>query len=276
MSAYKILSISIELGIYKQCRKILKRSVLFFYIPVCERTHYEDCMNDIQIFKNEAFGEVRVAGTSEDPLFCLADICKVLELDPSQVVKRLEDGVVTIHPITDNLGRAQKANFINENGLYDVILDSRKPQAKVFRKWVCGEVLPSIRKTGEYSVKQALPKTYLEALKELVVVVEANEMLSLENKSMKPKAEYFDNLVDRNLLTNIRDTAKQIGIKEKDFVNYLLENKYMYRDKKKQLRPYAEHVPSLFQIKDYENNGHTGQQVLLTPKGKETFRLLVG
>ena len=189
MSAYKILSISIELGIYKQCRKILKRSVLFFYIPVCERTHYEDCMNDIQIFKNEAFGEVRVAGTSEDPLFCLADICKVLELDPSQVVKRLEDGVVTIHPITDNLGRAQKANFINENGLYDVILDSRKPQAKVFRKWVCGEVLPSIRKTGEYSVKQALPKTYLEALKELVVVVEANEMLSLENKSMKPKAE---------------------------------------------------------------------------------------
>lgn len=81
-----LLSISIELGIYKRCRKILKRSALFFYIPVCERAHYENCMNDIQIFKNEAFGEVRVAGTSEEPLFCLADVCKVLELgNPSQV-----------------------------------------------------------------------------------------------------------------------------------------------------------------------------------------------
>lgn len=79
-SADKILSISIELGIYEQCRKILKRSALFFYIPVCERAHYENCMNDIQIFKNEAFGEVRVAGTSEEPLFCLADVCRVLEI----------------------------------------------------------------------------------------------------------------------------------------------------------------------------------------------------
>lgn len=177
---------------------------------------------------------------------------------------------------TPTEGGNQQVTFVTESGLYDVIIRSDSEKAKPFRKWITNEVLPSIRKTGEYSVKKALPKTYLEALKELVVVVEANEMLSLENKSMKPKAEYFDNLVDRNLLTNIRDTAKQIGIKEKDFVNYLLENKYMYRDKKKQLRPYAEHVPSLFQIKDYENNGHTGQQVLLTPKGKETFRLLVG
>lgn len=143
-------------------------------------------------------------------------------------------------------------------------------RAKIINRW------EELEAEKQDKVEKKLPKTYLEALKELVVVVEANEMLSLENKSMKPKAEYFDNLVDRNLLTNIRDTAKQIGIKEKDFVNYLLENKYMYRDKKKQLRPYAEHVPSLFQIKDYENNGHTGQQVLLTPKGKETFRLLVG
>lgn len=173
------------------------------------------------------------------------------------------------------MGRTQKATFVTESGMYDAVLKSDSPKARPFSRWITHEVLISIRKTGEYSVKPALPQTYLEALKELVVVVEANEMLALENKSMKPKAEYFDNLVDRNLLTNIRDTAKQIGVKEKDFVNYLLENKYMYRNKKKQLRPYAEHVPSLFQIKDYENNGNTGQQVLLTPKGKETFRLLM-
>ena len=232
-------------------------------------------MGNIQIFKNESLGEVRVAGTSEEPLFCLADICKVLGLRVDAVQSRLSDAPIRIG-VTDSLGREQQMNFVNEKNLYKVIMRSDKPQAEPFQDWVCGEVLPSIRKTGEYSVKPALPKTYIEALKELVVVVEANEMLTLENKTMKPKAEYFDNLVERNMLTNIRDTAKQIGVKEKEFIQFLIEGKYMYRDKKKQLRPYAEHVPSLFNIKDYENNGHAGQQTLITPKGKETFRLLCG
>lgn len=232
-------------------------------------------MGNIQIFKNESLGEVRVAGTSEEPLFCLADICKVLGLRVDAVQSRLSDAPIRIG-VTDSLGREQQMNFVNEKNLYKVIMRSDKPQAEPFQDWVCGEVLPSIRKTGEYSVKPALPKTYLEALKELVVVVEANEMLTLENKTIKPKAEYFDNLVERNMLTNIRDTAKQIGVKEKEFIQFLIEGKYMYRDKKKQLRPYAEHVPSLFNIKDYENNGHAGQQTLITPKGKETFRLLCG
>lgn len=232
-------------------------------------------MGNIQIFKNESLGEVRVAGTSEEPLFCLADICKVLGLRVDAVQSRLSDAPIRIG-VTDSLGREQQMNFVNEKNLYKVIMRSDKPQAEPFQDWVCGEVLPSIRKTGEYSVKPALPKTYLEALKELVVVVEANEMLTLENKTMKPAAEYFDNLVERNMLTNIRDTAKQIGVKEKEFIQFLIEGKYMYRDKKKQLRPYAEHVPSLFNIKDYENNGHAGQQTLITPKGKETFRLLCG
>ena len=108
-------------------------------------------MANIEIFKDNRFGEVRVAGTSEQPLFCLADVCKILSLDSSQVIKRLEDGVVAIHPITDSLGREQNANFVTEDGFYDVVLDSRKPQAREFRKWVTSEVLPSIRKTGSYS-----------------------------------------------------------------------------------------------------------------------------
>ncbi len=109
--------------------------------------------NEIQIFNNPAFGEVRVVmDESNEPMFCLADVCNVLGLDPSQVVKRLSDGVVTIHPTIDALGREQKANFINEDGLYDVILDSRKKKARMFRKWVTSEVLPSIRKTGGYLV----------------------------------------------------------------------------------------------------------------------------
>lgn len=84
-------------------------------------------MNNIRIFQNEQFGQVRIAmNENGEPLFCLADACKILELDASQVMKRLEDGVVSIHPITDSLGRNQQANFVNEDGLYDVILDSRK------------------------------------------------------------------------------------------------------------------------------------------------------
>ncbi len=104
----------------------------------------------VQTFVSEQFGEIRTAGTWDNPLFCLADVCRALELDSSAVMRRLEDGVISSHPITDSLGRTQKANFVNEDGLYDVVLDSRKPEAKKFRKWITSEVLPSIRKTGMY------------------------------------------------------------------------------------------------------------------------------
>lgn len=102
--------------------------------------------------------------------------------------------------------------------------------------------------------------------------------LTVENQIMKPKADYFDDLVDRNLLTNIRDTAKELGIKQKKFVEFLLENKYLYRDSKKKLKPYAKHVENgLFEIKEFHNEvtGYVDVQTLITPKGRETFRLLI-
>lgn len=107
-------------------------------------------MNEIKIFDNPQFGQIRTAGTPEEPLFCLADVCRVLDLQTSRVKYRLEDGVISSNPITDNLGRTQMANFVNEDGLYDVILDSRKPEARAFRKWITKDVLPTIRKTGKY------------------------------------------------------------------------------------------------------------------------------
>ena len=99
------------------------------------------------IFTHEEFGTVRMLGDWDNPEFCLADLCRYLELDASQVMKRLDGGVVSIHPISDSLGRTQKANFVNEDGLYDVILDSRKPSAKKFHKWIISEVLPAMRQT---------------------------------------------------------------------------------------------------------------------------------
>lgn len=108
----------------------------------------------ITIFNNPQSEYLRTAGTPETPLFCLADVCKALELQASAVIRRLDDGVITSHPISDSLGRQQVANFVSEDGLYDVILDSRKPEAKVFRKWITSEVIPSIRKTGGYSLSK--------------------------------------------------------------------------------------------------------------------------
>lgn len=253
-------------------------------VVISDENASDSGVSSVKIFENEQFGEIRVAGTSDEPLFCLLDVCKVLDLgNTSQVKSRLADDVITNEVISDSIGRQQEMTFVNEDGLYDVILDSRKPQAKLFRKWVTKEVLPSIRKTGSYSIEQQLPKTYLEALKALVAAEEEKERLALENaekqrkiEEQAPKVQYFDNLVERNLLTNFRDTAKEIGLKQNQLINLLLENGYLYRDQRNKLKPYAEHVPDYFEIKDYENNGHTGTQTLVTPKGKEAFRLLFG
>ena len=102
------------------------------------------------------------------------------------------------------------------------------------------------------------------------------QRLALDNKIMKPKADYFDNLIDRNLLTNLRDTAKQIHIPQNKFISLLLEHKFVYRDAKRKLKPYAEYIPLYFELKDFERNGHADTQLLVNPKGKETFRLMWG
>jgi prophage antirepressor-like protein len=117
-------------------------------------------MNEIKIFNNQQFGEIRTA-TNEtgEPLFCLADLCSALDLTPKGVNQRLSDEVISNYPIVDNLGRTQQALFVNEEGLYDVILDSRKPEAKAFRKWVTSEVLPTIRKHGAYMTQSTIEKT---------------------------------------------------------------------------------------------------------------------
>lgn len=115
-------------------------------------------MQSIQVFNNPAFDNIRVAGTEANPQFCLADVCKALGLSAKGVNQRLGDEVISNYPITDKLGREQQALFVNEDGLYDVILDSRKTEARQFRKWITSEVLPTIRKHGAYMTDDALQK----------------------------------------------------------------------------------------------------------------------
>ena len=100
--------------------------------------------------------------------------------------------------------------------------------------------------------------------------------LTAQNQIMQPKAEYFDELVARNLLTNFRETAKELGIKEKDFIGWLLDHKYVYRDQKNKLMPYAAKNNGPFEVKERtgRHNDWAGTQTLITPKGRETFRLL--
>jgi anti-repressor protein len=116
-------------------------------------------------------------------------------------------------------------------------------------------------------------ETILEQNKQLEI---KNNQLTIDNQVMKPKADYFDELVDRNLLLNFTDTAKELGIKRKDFIQFLLDNKYIYRDKKKNLRPYADKNDGLFELKESisTKTKWAGAQTLVTPKGRETFRLL--
>ena len=108
-------------------------------------------MNELQIFNSEEFGSVRTITKDNEPMFCLVDVCKALELEQvSRVKSRLKEDGVTNSKVIDRLGREQEATFINESNLYKVIFQSRKPSAERFTDWVTDEVIPSIRKTGTY------------------------------------------------------------------------------------------------------------------------------
>lgn len=134
-------------------------------------------MEELQIFNNEEFGEVRTANINNEPLFCLKDICKALEIkNVTDVTKRLEEDEVT----RLNLGsRSGETNFVTESGLYAVILRSDKPNAKKFRKWVTSEILPTIRKTGSYQK----PLTQQEMMRIQLGMIDdhENRILNLEN-----------------------------------------------------------------------------------------------
>ena len=118
--------------------------------------------------------------------------------------------------------------------------------------------------------------SYAQALRAYADEVEAREKLEQQLALAEPKVEYFDALVNRNLLLNFTTVAKELGVKRKVLIGYLLENNYIYRDaNNNNLLPYAVHVPHLFEVKEYSKDAHSGVQTLVTPKGRETLRLLL-
>ena len=183
-----------------------------------------------------------------------------------------------------------KDAYIPENIFYRLAMKAKNETAERFQEMIADEVVPAIRKHGGYltpaKVQEVLTDpdtiirlaTQLKESREKAMKLEAiNSDLTVQNQIYKPKAAYFDQIVDRNLLTNFRETAKQLGIKERVFVGFLLDHKYIYRDKKGKLMPYAEKNNGLFELKEAvnEKSGWGGTQTLITPKGRETFRLLM-
>ena len=162
---------------------------------------------------------------------------------------------------------------------YQISIDMAKELAMVERndkgKQARQYFIECERKLREHHVKLA-PKTYVEALRALADEVEAHNKTQEQLAIAAPKSEYFDKLVERNLLTNFTITAKEFGIKRTDLIDYLLTNKYVYRDARGNIVAYAAHVPTLFEIKEFAKEKHAGTQTLITPRGRETFRLLLG
>lgn len=248
-------------------------------------------MNELQIFNHPDFGEVRTVTINDEPWFVGKDVAQVLGYkNPQEAIRTHVDpddkGVSEI--LTP--GGKQPLPIINESGLYSLILSSKLPGAKEFKRWVTSEVLPSIRKHGAYMTPETLqaailnPDTMIQLCQQLkseqdrnLELTVVNSRLTVENQIMQPKAEYFDDLVDRNMLTNFRETAKELNYPPKKFVEFLISHKYIYRDKRGKLLPYENKNDGLFEVRECfnEKTQWSGTQTLVTPKGRETFRLLL-
>ena len=186
-------------------------------------------MNEIQIFQNQEFGAIRTMSNEQgEPMFCLKDVCDVLELLTQKVVQRLEDDVLSKYPIVDTLGRTQQATFVNEDGLYDTILESRKPQAKLFRKWVTSEVLPSIRKQGGYMVArpdETDEEILARALQIMKAAIESRYEVIAE---LLPRADYADEVLDSVSCITTTQLAKELGMTAQELNRRLCEMRIQY------------------------------------------------
>lgn len=236
-------------------------------------------MNELKIFENPEFGAIRTVVIDDEPWFVGNDVAKALGYKDTYSALRhnVDDEDKRLCPVSSTSG-TQETMVISESGLYSLIFGSKLEKAKEFKRWVTSEILPSIRKNGGYIQNQEQMTPEQIVANALIV---ANKIIAEKEAKiveMKPKAEYFDNLIDSKLLTTFRDTAKELHIPPRQFTQWLIDNKYVYRDRHNMLKPYETHRKSgLFQMKDFSTPfGYSNVQTFVTVKGKETFRLLVG
>lgn len=162
-------------------------------------------MNELQVFKNEEFGEIRTVEQGGDTWFIANDVCRALELDNSrQALSRLDEDEKDV-TLNDTLGGMQTMAIINESGLYSLVLSSRKPEAKAFKRWITHEVLPAIRRTGSYSNQPTGGKLLAMAVLEAQKLLEAKDE---EIARMKPKEIFADSVASSHSTILIGELAK--------------------------------------------------------------------
>ena len=235
--------------------------------------------NKLMIFENDAFGKVRTLNLNGEPWFVAVDVCSVLDLsNPTIAVSRLDED----ERAKFNLGRQGDATIVNEPGLYTLVLGSRKPEAKAFKRWITHEVLPNIRKHGVYITDEKLklfaehPELLDALMKSLYATHAENLRHRAERQTLLPKADYYDAFMDADGCTNLRTTAKELNVPERWFARFLQQTGFLYRSPAGNLMPYA--IPrnrGLFRVRDYVRNGHGGAYTLITPMGKSLFRELL-
>lgn len=238
-------------------------------------------MNELKIFENEEFGNLRTMEIDGKIYFCGSDVAKMLGYArPSKAIIDHCKGVLKWD--TPTKGGIQSLSYIPEGDVYRLITHSKLPSAEKFEMWVFEDVLPSIRQYGAYLTPDTLEKAILnpdfiiQLATSLKEYQEENKNLKRENQTMLPKAEFYDEICDRNLLTNFRDTAKELKVKEKEFIKWLEDNKYIYRDNRNNIKPYSQYCvkpKGFFDIKDYKTDKFTGQQTFVTILGKNEFRI---
>ncbi|EHL17620.1 MULTISPECIES: phage antirepressor Ant [Bacillota] len=237
-------------------------------------------MSKLITFENMKFGKLTVIEKDGEFFFIGKEVAENLGyINPHKAIRDHIDSEDKrterfVHP----LGGVQATIIINESGLYSLILSSKLQQAKEFKRWVTKDVLPSIRKNGGY-IKNQENLSKEEILANAVLL--ANNLIAEKEKvieDLEPKAKYFDELVDNNLLTNFRNTAKELHIPQKVFIQFLIDKELIYRDKKNRLLPYAKNNKGYFEIKEWcrNDNDAVGIQTFVTPKGRHFLLLLIG
>lgn len=250
-------------------------------------------MSEIQVFNNEQFGSIRTAGTADNPMFCLADICKVLELQTGATKNRLDQKGVNLINTPTSSGEQQMI-FINEKNLYRVIMRSDKPQAEPFQDWVCGDVLPSIRKHGMYATEATVEsmlndpenailmlQAYQRERKERLAAQQQVEKLEAQAIEDKPKIIYADAVKGSTSSCLIGELAKMIAqngypIGEKRLFQWLRDNHYLCSYGERFNQPYQQYIEQgLFTMKQnvfsVDGEMRTRNTTKVTGKGQIYF-----
>ncbi len=250
------------------------------------KTQVLPCSNgSLEVFSNAEFGTIRTVLIDGEPWFVGKDVAEALGYAKARNAIEIHVDAEDKAPALIQGGcstGAQTTIIINESGLYSLILSSYLPSAKKFKRWITAEVIPSIRKHGVYMTDNLLdavidnPEVMIGVVERLKAErqIEQDKLIALENELIEamPKAVYYDTFVDPGYALCFRDTAKELGFSQKEFIDLLIEHKFIYRNSRHELRPMSGPFNhGLFILRDYTNikNRHRGTYTLVTTRGKK-------